>query len=109
MGSDKTVNTFIFLGRICSDEEVNHIKDHIDEDDIDTLSWDTNKAFMVDGLPVFRRLFMDGLDYEYYVIQQKIGALYDDIADGELIVDITTITKPKDSRFKIHILQEYNF
>lgn len=105
----KTVNTYVFLGRLCSDEEVKHIKDHIDEDDIDTLAWDTEKAFIVDGLPVFKRLFMDGLDYEYYLIQQKLGTLLDDEAEGEIVFDVTTIAKPKDSRFKFLILQEYNF
>jgi hypothetical protein len=106
----KSVDTYIFLGRMCNDEEIKHIKDSIEEDsEMDTLCWDSKKSFIVDGLPVFRRLFMEGLDYEYYVIQQKIGALYDDEADGEIVFDVTTIAKAKDVRFKIFVLQEYNF
>jgi hypothetical protein len=51
---------------------------------------------------------MDGLDYEYYVIQQKIGVLNDHDSDGELIFDASLLAKPSESRFKIYILQEYS-
>lgn len=104
----KTVDTYIFLGRLCSDEEVKLIKDSIDEDS-DDLSWYSRKACMIDGLPVFKYLFMDGLDYEYYLIQQKIGVLEDDNSDGELIFDTTKLEKPRDARFKMYVLQVYNF
>jgi hypothetical protein len=100
----KSVDTFIFLGRLCSDEEEKLIKDSIDEDG-DELSWDSKKPYVIDGLSVFKHLFMEGLDYEYYLIQQKICALYDDEADGEVTFDIAKLEKPRDSRFRMYIVR----
>jgi hypothetical protein len=94
--------TYIFLGRPCTQEEVTFINDAIV--DGDDLSWSNKNPLKMDGFSVFKYLFTDGCEYEYYVVQQAIGVLDDNQSD--LVFDITKFDKPHDTRYKLYFLQE---